>query len=247
MTMQPEFRLLQLAAVLLIGIAFVGNAVRQRARLGRSSLRWPDRRHPGVVATDVVFWLSVAGWSAGSLAWIGWPANRSLFVPLTDSPVVPVQWLGVATLYLGVAVILWGFVSLGASFRTSIDYEEQTSLVTRGVYRFSRNPMAAGLILVGWGSALIPQTWFALLVATGLTVANRLRVRHEELQLRRLLGASYLRYMSRVPRFVGIAAQSAAQGLMDRPVVLLAGLAPAQVPLSGRSRPHRISVSKPHL
>lgn len=209
--MQPEFRLIQLVAVLTIGFAFLGNAVRQRARLGRSSLRWPDRRHPGVVATDFLFWLSVAGWAAGSLAWIGRPTNRSLFVPLTDSPFVPAQWLGAVTLYLGMAVILWGFVSLGASFRTSIDYEERTSLVTRGVYRFSRNPMAAGLMLVGWGSAMIPQTWFALLVAAGLTVANRLRVRHEEVQLRRLLGAGYLRYMSRVPRFVGIAARPAAR------------------------------------
>lgn len=200
--MQPGFRLLQLVAVLTIGIAFVANAARQRARMGRSSLRWPDRRHPGVVATDLVFWLSVAAWSVGSLAWIGWPASRSLVGPLTDSPVVPIQWLGVATLYLGLAVILWGFASLGAAFRTSIDYDERTSLVTRGVYRFSRNPMAAGLMLVGWGSALLPQTWLALLVAAGLTAANRLRVRHEEVQLGRQLGAAYRQYQSRVPRFI---------------------------------------------
>jgi protein-S-isoprenylcysteine O-methyltransferase Ste14 len=38
-----------------------------------------------------------------------------------------------------------------------------------------------------------------------LTVANRLRVSHEEKQLRRILGGDYLHYVQRVPRFLGFA------------------------------------------
>jgi len=198
-------RILLLAALLMIGIAFLVSNLRQKQRTGRTTLRWPDPRHPGVVLTDLLFWLSVVGWIVGAGVWVVWPQSRNDLGPLFAAPAGPLQILGAVILCCGVSVILWGFVSLGASFRTSIDYGEQTSLVTRGVYRFSRNPMAAGLMLVGWGTALLHQTTYSLAVAVGLTLANRLRVAHEEKQLRRILGDDYLLYEQRVPRFLGFA------------------------------------------
>ncbi|MDO9693202.1 MAG: isoprenylcysteine carboxylmethyltransferase family protein [Candidatus Latescibacteria bacterium] len=198
-------RLLLLAALLTIGMAFLLNNLRQKQRTGRTTMRWPDPRHPGVVLTDLLFWLSVAGWVAVSGAWVVWPQSRDFLGPLIASPAGPVQILGAVILLCGVSAILWGFISLGGSFRTSIDYGEHTSLVTRGIYRFSRNPMAAGLMLVGWGTALLHQAMSSLAVAAGLTLANRLRVAHEEKQLRRILGGDYLKYAQRVPRFLGFA------------------------------------------
>lgn len=203
MNILPRF--LVLAALLTIGIAFLASNVRQKRRTGRTTLRWPDPRHPGVLLTDVLFWLSVTGWVAGALAWVLWHLSRDYLGPLFSEPAVALQFAGAGILYFGVAVILWGFVSLGGSFRTSIDYGEHTSLVTGGIYRYSRNPMAAGLMLVGWGTALLHQTTYSLAVAAGLTLANRLRVSHEEKQLRRILGPDYLDYLQRVPRFLGFA------------------------------------------
>ena len=203
--MNTVSRLLLLVALLTIGIAFLVSNLRQKQRTGRTTMRWPDPRHPGVVVTDLLFWLSVVGWVVGAGAWVVWPQGRDYFGPLFAEASAAVQVLGALVLYAGVSVILWGFVSLGGSFRTSIDYREHTSLVTRGVYRFSRNPMAAGLMLVGWGTALLQQTVFSLVVAAGLTLANRLRVAHEERQLQRILGGDYQRYMQRVPRFLGFA------------------------------------------
>ena len=201
-------RLLLLTALLTIGMAFLVSNLRQKQRTGRTTMRWPDPHHPGVVLTDLLFWLSVVGWVAGSSVWVVWPQSREYLGPLFASPSGPVQILGAVILSCGVSVILWGFISLGGSFRTSIDYGEHTSLVTRGVYRFSRNPMAAGLMLVGWGTALLHQTMYALGVAAGLTLANRLRVAHEEKQLRRILGGDYLQYERRVPRFLGFAGRN---------------------------------------
>jgi protein-S-isoprenylcysteine O-methyltransferase Ste14 len=202
--MNVEFRILLLVALITIGLAFLINALRQKRHTGRTSLRWPNWRRSGVVLTDLLFWLSVFSWVVGSSAWIIGPPSRSHLGPLFSALAGPAQILGGITLYLGVAIILWGFISLGESFRTSIDYDERTLLVTRGVYRYSRNPMAAGLILVGWGTSLLLQTGFSLLVAAGLTLANRLRVRHEETQLRRVLGREFLDYERRVPRFIGL-------------------------------------------
>lgn len=203
--MNTVSRLLLLVALLTIGIAFLVSNLRQKQLSGRTTLRWPDLRHPGVVLTDQLFWLSIVGWVAGAGAWIMWPQGRDNFGTLFAQPSAAVQVLGALVLYSGVSVILWGFISLGGSFRTSIDYGEHTSLVTRGIYRFSRNPMAAGLMLVGWGTALLQQTLYSVAVAVGLTLANRLRVWHEERQLRQILGGAYLHYVQRVPRFIGFA------------------------------------------
>jgi protein-S-isoprenylcysteine O-methyltransferase Ste14 len=198
-------RLLLLAALLAIGLALLINVLAQKRRTGTSPLRWPDSRHPGVILTDLLFWLSVVAWIAGSGAWIVWPTSRLHLGPYSATPVDFLQILGAIFLYLGVTCILWGFISLGMAFRTSIDYQERTRLVTAGVYRFSRHPMAAGLMLTGLGTALMHQSGFLTVAAVGLIVANLLRVRNEEKQLRRILGDEYLRYMERVPRFPGLA------------------------------------------
>ncbi len=74
--MNTGSRLLLLIALLTIGIAFLVSNLRQKRLTGRTTLRWPDLRHPGVVLTDLLFWLSIVGWVAGAGAWIMWPHSR---------------------------------------------------------------------------------------------------------------------------------------------------------------------------
>ena len=77
-------------------------------------------------------------------------------------------------------------------------------LVTVGLYRYSRNPMyvAVLLILSGWAigfrSALLAMYTFAVAIAFHLRV-----ILHEEPWLKRQFGASWLRYKSKVPRWIG--------------------------------------------
>ena len=77
------------------------------------------------------------------------------------------------------------------------------ALVTGGVYRFSRNPMYLGmlLILVGWAAALMSP------VALGISVLfvpymDRFQIGPEERVLSALLGQSYRDYLSGVRRWL---------------------------------------------
>jgi protein-S-isoprenylcysteine O-methyltransferase Ste14 len=82
--------------------------------------------------------------------------------------------------------------------------EEPGAVVTRGLYRHSRNPMYAGVLLVIAGQAIVrasmPVAWYgvAVFVAFHLVV-----VFGEEPHLRRTRGAAYEAYCRRVPRWLG--------------------------------------------
>ena len=82
--------------------------------------------------------------------------------------------------------------------------EEPGSLVSQGLYRFSRNPMYVGVLLVVFGQAIIfgsPRIaayGLLLFVCFHLTV-----VLLEEPHLRRTRGRSYELYCQTVPRWLG--------------------------------------------
>jgi protein-S-isoprenylcysteine O-methyltransferase Ste14 len=76
-------------------------------------------------------------------------------------------------------------------------------LVVTGQYRFVRNPMYLGVLMIVFGNALILRNWavgaYGALVAFGFTafVAG-----YEEPTLRRQFGDEYRQYCKNVPRFI---------------------------------------------
>ena len=71
---------------------------------------------------------------AGSVDWFGRIAHL-------DHPAA--RGLGVASLALAGVCLIWGEVSLGRSFRVALP-ESVQPLITHGIYRFIRNPLAVG-------------------------------------------------------------------------------------------------------
>lgn len=78
-----------------------------------------------------------------------------------------------------------------------------STLITGGVYRFTRNPMYLGLatLLLAWG------IWLGNAVALGgvavfIAYMNRFQIAPEERALEARFGAEYSRYRSRVRRWI---------------------------------------------
>ena len=67
-------------------------------------------------------------------------------------------------------------------------------------YRFVRHPLYVGWFLAFWGTP--HMTVGHLLFAAGMSVYIIVAVRHEERDLARALGADYVEYCRRVPKFV---------------------------------------------
>lgn len=79
-----------------------------------------------------------------------------------------------------------------------------STLVTQGIYRYSRNPMYVGLLLVLAGWALYLQNLVALLIMPTIFVLyiNKFQIAAEERALVALFGDGYIEYMRHVRRWV---------------------------------------------
>jgi protein-S-isoprenylcysteine O-methyltransferase Ste14 len=81
--------------------------------------------------------------------------------------------------------------------------EPATALVTAGPYRFTRNPVYIGFVLVYFGlSIVLTSVWVLLLLAPVLVILQRGVVKPEEAYLERKFGDAYRAYEARVPRWL---------------------------------------------
>lgn len=92
------------------------------------------------------------------------------------------------------------------SLKTTVNPMKPTSasfLVTSGIYRFTRNPMYLGLLLLlaGWALYLANILAFPFLPAFILYM-NRFQIKPEERALTDRFGQKYLEYASRVNRWI---------------------------------------------
>jgi protein-S-isoprenylcysteine O-methyltransferase Ste14 len=115
----------------------------------------------------------------------------------------PVSYLGAASAALGVLIVL---ISAGLfRFRkTTINpFGEPAVMVQDGFYRFSRNPMYLGMLLVLAGIGLWLGNVLALLLAPAFVVImTRWYIVREEQLLEDRFGEVYRAYRSRVRRWI---------------------------------------------
>ncbi|NNK76980.1 MAG: isoprenylcysteine carboxylmethyltransferase family protein [Maribacter sp.] len=107
---------------------------------------------------------------------------------------------------IGMAVLI-AIISLSQFFsrKTTIDTRtpfKTTKLVTRGIYKYSRNPMylAILLVLLAWGLWL--GNAFNTLVAAGFVgYMNKFQIKPEEEALTTIFGKEYQQYCTQVRRW----------------------------------------------
>jgi protein-S-isoprenylcysteine O-methyltransferase Ste14 len=124
-------------------------------------------------------------------------------LPRGASPVLPGGALGIIPMAVGLVVLVWcvvDFATAGQGTLAPIDPPKR--LVTRGLYRYVRNPMYWGVGLLLLGQAMLFASWvlFTYLVAFE-TCAHLFVVLYEEPALRRKFGTSYEEFLNSVPRW----------------------------------------------
>jgi protein-S-isoprenylcysteine O-methyltransferase Ste14 len=162
-----------------------------------------------LVATRALPWLRI--WpTPGDKTWqsyVFWPLFRGLNVLCFVVAVLDISiglglstWLRLlAAVALAAAVVLflYAFFVLGRDN----SYGAQGGLATRGIYRWSRNPQNAMLVVVYGALALAADTAHAYLLCAAMMVVYVLMVLTEEPWLVYVYGERYRRYCRRVPRF----------------------------------------------
>ena len=81
--------------------------------------------------------------------------------------------------------------------------ESATSLVTSGVYRFTRNPMYLGLclVLLAW-AVFLSSAWAVLGPVAFVLYINQFQIAPEEKVLSKLFGQAFAEYQSKVRRWL---------------------------------------------
>jgi len=111
--------------------------------------------------------------------------------------------LGMALTIIGIAGTLWAQLAMGASWRVGVDHEARTELVSRGPFRFVRNPIFTWMTFASAGLVLLTPNVIAIASFVALLVALEIQVRAvEEPYLLRTHGDAYRRYAAATGRFV---------------------------------------------
>ncbi|WP_420430422.1 methyltransferase family protein [Hyphobacterium sp.] len=106
---------------------------------------------------------------------------------------------------LGVMVVLLGVMAFRRQKTTINPYkiDDASALVTNGIYRFTRNPMYLGMLLILFAVVAYTQDVLALLAPAGfIVVLNRLQIRPEERAMLQTFGDTYAAYCERVRRWI---------------------------------------------
>jgi protein-S-isoprenylcysteine O-methyltransferase Ste14 len=115
----------------------------------------------------------------------------------------PYTLVGAAVVALGFVVTLWG-ARLFARIRTNIrTWNEPGVLVTDGPFRWSRNPMYLGFVLLLFGTAILLGTTTPFIApALFAIVADRWYIAFEERAMQAKFGAEYEAYIGRTRRWL---------------------------------------------
>lgn len=141
-------------------------------------------------------------------AFLALPGVVAFVVPLLllrpETPTSPFAPESIPPLLLGAGLLLWCIREFYVAGRgTLAPWAPPRHLVTTGPYRFSRNPMYVGVLLIVLGWAIGFRAGAMALYALALAVMFHIRVRwFEEPWLARKHGRSWEAYMATVPRWL---------------------------------------------
>ena len=126
------------------------------------------------------------------------------------------RWLPFMQLFTGGAgLVAWSLITAGLAvvliaanvFRRAgtgiVPFSESTALVTSGIYRYTRNPMYLGMVLILAGLAIKLGSLSAWIpIPVFVVVIQQQFIRNEEIFLTGIYGDEFLEYKRRVRRWI---------------------------------------------
>jgi len=103
---------------------------------------------------------------------------------------------------LGIVLVAWGLITLRSAGTTVLPTQRAERLITGGPFRYRRNPIYMGEVLIFVGLAqLTYNIWFAILAPAFALAIHKLAILPEERHLEDRFGQAYLDYKERTRRW----------------------------------------------
>lgn len=119
-------------------------------------------------------------------------------------PLGAFRWFGLLPAITGLTILLWSFWAFAFYGRgTPSPSDPPKVFVAEGLYRFVRNPMYVGVLLILIGEVFLFQSPLLIFFSIAVFLAFHLFVVfYEEPRLHDQFGDSYARYLREVPRWI---------------------------------------------
>ena len=115
----------------------------------------------------------------------------------------PAHWIGLGFGVVGLVLMILGFKALIDHRTTVLPNKTSTTLVTRGPYRWFRNPIYLGQALLLFAGAEITKSiWFVVAGLVFGVLVTVLQIVPEERHLEAQFGDAYLDYKVRTRRWI---------------------------------------------
>ena len=155
------------------------------------------RDHPGLIMPPP-FFLAIAFVVAIAL---DWATRLNFLAPAALGS--PQLWIGALICAAAIAVAVAGATEFRRTGTNVVPSQPALRLVTSGPYRFTRNPMYLGMIVMQAGLGLVFSVEWALILVPVLWLAfDRLVVAREEAYLTAKFGQQYKDFLVRTRRWI---------------------------------------------
>ena len=130
--------------------------------------------------------------------------QRLLPLPLYPARLLPIgQAVGLVFIGGSALLMLSAVIVFVLARTTIVPFSAASTLVVRGPYRFTRNPMYVGLALAYLGAAIVLAfPWPLLFLPLPLALIQRVVIPFEEARLRQIFGDDFERYCLEVRRWL---------------------------------------------
>lgn len=121
------------------------------------------------------------------------------------APVSDTGWTITAAIIaiVGAAIVVVAQVQMGRAWRVGVREGDAPLFISHGLFRYSRNPIFVGMMLVGLSAAMVSGTWWSWSALAVFIASCAVQVQIEEAHLEASFGQSYREFRSSVPRWVG--------------------------------------------
>lgn len=125
-----------------------------------------------------------------------------MLVPVSYMQKNAFQFTGLFMIHISLVWITVAQYQMKNSWRIGIDEKNKTMLITHGLFRISRNPVFAGMILSAWGLFLVLPNIISFFSAAAKHIILQIQIRLEEAHLLKQHGNVYEAYKSKVRRIL---------------------------------------------
>jgi protein-S-isoprenylcysteine O-methyltransferase Ste14 len=125
------------------------------------------------------------------------------FLPIFPALVTTLKMTGYPIALIGFLIGMAGFLEIRRAKTTLDPHGTVTTVVRSGIYRFTRNPMYLGFVMMVIGIPLAYLSFWGVILAPFFVLSmNRLVIEKEEAYLEKKFGETYTSFKSGVKRWL---------------------------------------------